>query len=1039
MKKQNGRRHRGLAAAALFLCSLHAGVLYPQNKMEWWGDADFGMFIHWGLYSILGRGEWSMSDDRIPGPEYEALALQFNPVEFDALEWVRTAKQTGMKYLIFTAKHCDGFCMWDSDLTDYDIVDRTPFGRDVVRELADACTAEGIAFGVYYSIGDWYHPFMKFNSDKLRYINEFLFPQVAELIRNYPVQVLFFDGDFMMTEWTPAHGKALYDSCVSLNPQLIVNNWVYRPDFNSGDYLEYEELFATQPISRPWESCYPTNSHWGYYETDQNWKTPAYCIRLLLRINSKGGNLLLNVGPTKEGLFPQPCLDLLSGIGGWMGRHGNTVYGSDISPIQNPGFGEATYNDSLYYLHVWNVDATRTIHVPLSTDYGISTALYEDGSPVPCTSDGYMIDVQLGGVTLDPIATVVRLDVLDYVAMDSDSVYACTTGFARVVGSALHVGSGSVLEGWTRHEDYAQWKLKAEEAGRFEVVLEYSAAPGYDGRWITVGSGAEEITCRTVSTGGWNEYRDFHVGALSVGEGWSNLTVRPGGEGGADIQLKAVYLVPSIQAPRITDLSGAAEALVLSWPLVENAENYHVYRDTIPFFTPDPVYGRNRVSFSPADSDPASPGMQWLDADPAARSTAHHVYYQVTALRGNGHLESGASNSYGIFHVRVSPANGTDFNWIALPLETEGLSDAEDLAHLIPGCNSVSRWDAANQGFEQYLPDPGVNNFPVMQGHPYGVNATLDTVFTLMGPPAEPVFDLVTSSFTDFNVIMLPLSETQINTAQKLVSAIPNCNSAAYWNTAGQSYRQYIPALPFTNFQVRGGHPYLVNIVKNGSWPSEGADKTVPPGAALAGGHAAVRESRLPHLVWGEASCTPSGTDARHFRAFLINDAECVLTDTAEGCGIADGRWFLQCAGFRRGWSEGDTVWVTLLDAKGLPVSHVSIGLSSNPFDSVSFYSEEGIPALQGGDDFIQNYPNPFNEKTVIRYFSPVETVSAGITIVNVSGQVVRELPGGNASGPWRQAVWDGLDAGGTVLPSGLYFARVEGSRCAMKKMILLR
>jgi alpha-L-fucosidase len=206
-----------------------------MDKSTWWRDAKFGMFIHWGIYAVPGRGEWVMYNEKIPIAEYEKFAGQFDPVEFNADEWVQIAKDAGQKYLVITSKHHDGFCMWDSKVTDYDIKDRTPFKRDVIREIADACQRGGIAFGVYHSILDWHNP------DALAgrihdYREKYLFPQVRELIENYHPRIMWFDGDWQ-SGWSDADARALYNFCISLDPTIIVNDRIKRGMANAGDYV----------------------------------------------------------------------------------------------------------------------------------------------------------------------------------------------------------------------------------------------------------------------------------------------------------------------------------------------------------------------------------------------------------------------------------------------------------------------------------------------------------------------------------------------------------------------------------------------------------------------------------------------------------------------------------------------------------------------------------------------------------------------------------------------------------------------------------
>lgn len=342
-------------------------------RMAWWREAHFGLFIHWGLYAILageyqgktipGTAECIMNTAQIPVSEYEKLAKAFNPVRFNAEEWVTLAKEAGMRYLVVTAKHHDGFCLWDSKVTTYDIVDRTPFKRDVIGELSEACKRAGIRFCVYYSIMDWHHPdaqgqfYPDYNNTESRnpnfprYVSEYLKPQLRELITQYsPLGVLWFDGEWI-PDWTETLGKEIYDYCRSLQPDLIINNRVgktrmgmqgFSRDPNTvGDYgTPEQEIPATGLVGVDWESCMPMNDTWGYKISDSNWKSSQQLLQNLVDIVSKGGNYLLNVGPKADGTIPTPSVERLKTIGEWMQRNGEAIYGTTATPFKYLPWGE---------------------------------------------------------------------------------------------------------------------------------------------------------------------------------------------------------------------------------------------------------------------------------------------------------------------------------------------------------------------------------------------------------------------------------------------------------------------------------------------------------------------------------------------------------------------------------------------------------------------------------------------------------------------------------------------------------------------------
>ena len=330
-------------------------------RMQWWRDARFGMFIHWGVYSVPageyhgetvpGVGEWIMNRAQIPISEYETYAAQFDPVQFDADEWVRIAQDAGMKYIIITSKHHDGFAIWDSEVSDYDIMDASPFGRDILRELKDAA-AGGIRLGFYHSIMDWHHPDAqaphyptyntgeKSNPNFPRYVEEYLKPQVKELVTGYDPAVLWFDGEWI-PEWTHEMGLDMYTYVRSMKPDILVNNRVdtgregmegmTRTDQTyAGDFGTPEQEILGGASTLDWESCMTMNDSWGYKEADDHWKSAETLIHNLVDIAAKGGNYLLNVGPTAEGLIPQPSVERLAAMGDWMEVNGEAIYGSRL-------------------------------------------------------------------------------------------------------------------------------------------------------------------------------------------------------------------------------------------------------------------------------------------------------------------------------------------------------------------------------------------------------------------------------------------------------------------------------------------------------------------------------------------------------------------------------------------------------------------------------------------------------------------------------------------------------------------------------------
>jgi len=374
-----------------------AKPLSQDERMEWWRDARFGMFVHFGLYAVPagtykgervdGLGEWIMHNAKIPVEEYEKFAPQFNPIGFNADEWVRLAKNAGMKYIVITSKHHDGFCLWDSKVSDWDVMDATPFKRDILRELSVACKKHGVKLCFYHSIMDWHHPdaqapfwpnyndTSKSNPNFSRYVETYMKPQLAELVANYgPLGVLWFDGEWIK-DWTEPQGKDLYAYLRGLQPSLIINNRVgkgrqgmeglSKGDDYAGDFGTPEQQVPPEGLPGvDWETCMTMNDTWGFKSYDENWKSTEELIRTLADVASKGGNFLLNVGPTPEGLIPQPSVDRLQEIGKWMAVNGESIHGVSASVIGRPQWGRCTVKGNKLYLHVFHWPTDGPLEVP---------------------------------------------------------------------------------------------------------------------------------------------------------------------------------------------------------------------------------------------------------------------------------------------------------------------------------------------------------------------------------------------------------------------------------------------------------------------------------------------------------------------------------------------------------------------------------------------------------------------------------------------------------------------------------------------------
>jgi alpha-L-fucosidase len=418
-----------------------------QARMEWWKDARFGLFIHWGLYAVPageykgekveGIGEWIMNSLNIPIEEYEQFADDFNPVKFDASEWVSIAKDAGMKYIVITSKHHDGFALWDSDVTQWDIIDATPYNKDILKELSQACQEQDIKLCFYYSIMDWHHPDAQamwepnynqgrdsenVNPDFPEYIENYMKPQLEELLTNYgDIGVLWFDG-----EWIPAYtsemGKEVYNFVRSLQSDIIINNRVDKGrqgmmglnkegDFVGDFGTPEQEIPDTGIANVDWESCMTMNDTWGYKHFDDNWKSTETLIHHLVDIVSKGGNFLLNVGPTAEGIIPRPSVERLQAMGDWMDVNSESIYEAQASPFNRPDWGRYTQKNNKIYAHVFDWPENQMLEIPELSSAASVYLLTADGNvdlEVESTVNG--LNITLPAQAPDPVASVVAIE-----------------------------------------------------------------------------------------------------------------------------------------------------------------------------------------------------------------------------------------------------------------------------------------------------------------------------------------------------------------------------------------------------------------------------------------------------------------------------------------------------------------------------------------------------------------------------------------------------------------------------------------------------
>jgi len=408
----------------------------PAENMKWWSDARFGMFIHWGPVSLKGTEIGWSRGTQIPVKVYDSLYKNFNPVKFDAAQWVSIAKASGMKYLVLTTKHHDGFCLWNTKHTDYNIMN-TPFRRDVVKELAEQCRRQGIVFCTYYSILDWYHPHYTpvshggpgsqlppgEKTDFDSYVT-YMKNQLIELIKNYgPLGILWFDGEWEKT-WTHQHGLDLYDYLKKIQPSLIINNRVDKgrhsvkgttlSDKFRGDYDTPEQTIGTFQIDRPWESCMTICRQWAWKPND-NLKSLKQCLHTLVYCAGGDGNLLLNVGPMPDGRIEPRQVERLQQMGTWLRKYGASIYSTRGGPFMPGSWGASTRKNKTIYLHILNWKQPVLTLPPLPKKIVNSSVL--TGGTVKVNQLEERIEISVPSAHQNQIDTIVVLE-LDGPASD---------------------------------------------------------------------------------------------------------------------------------------------------------------------------------------------------------------------------------------------------------------------------------------------------------------------------------------------------------------------------------------------------------------------------------------------------------------------------------------------------------------------------------------------------------------------------------------------------------------------------------------------
>lgn len=482
-------------------------------NIQWFKEAKFGMFIHWGLYAKLagewkgkryyGSGEWIMNQARIPVSAYKEVAKTFNPIKFNADEWAQLAKDAGVKYMVITAKHHDGFAMYGSKVSDFNIVEATPYKKDPMKALATATAKRGIQFGFYYSqFQDWYEPnggrntwdFDESKKDYQQYYKEKAVPQLKELMTNYgPLGIVWFDTPGGMTK---QQTQAFVDDLRKLQPKSLFSSRVGQ---GLGDYRDFgDSEVPSTPIKGAWESIYTHNDSWGYIKHDMNFKTPGEIIRLLANVASKGGNLMLNVGPDGEGNIPEYSVKFLQETGKWLDKNGESIYASTYGLIPAQPWGVSTSKPGKQYLHVINRPGNGKLLVPgfkgtISKVYTLvgnkQLNFKKDGDDVWITLPEFEAGAANTVLVMEYLGKVADYDLNVPVTVSNqykensvDAVFAKLQGnpkiesltYSHYYGDWKHTVCVTNLKEKT---DQVAFNIRVTEPGDYKIALEYSCAP----------------------------------------------------------------------------------------------------------------------------------------------------------------------------------------------------------------------------------------------------------------------------------------------------------------------------------------------------------------------------------------------------------------------------------------------------------------------------------------------------------------------------------------------------------------------------------
>jgi alpha-L-fucosidase len=558
----NTRKTAFLVACLLISSVMAAAAPLPPgaqaqapDRLQWFRDAKFGLFVHWGVYSILGREEWARQLLQIPLKEYQDYADSFNPVAFDPDEWAALAKEAGVKYVIITSKHHDGFAIYDSAVSEYAIM-HAKYGRDILGPLAASMKKAGLPLGFYYSIMDWHHPDYlprrSWEKDRTakgadfgRYI-DFATNQLKELVAKYDPAVLWFDG-----EWEHSNEEqrafAIGKMLLAMKPSLLINDRLYKREPGYGDFGTPENYVPATGVRNPdgtprlWEACYTMNwNGWGYNRYETEFHSSAQLIRQLIEIVSKGGNLLLNVGPRPDGKIQADFVSRLREIGAWLKTNGEAIYGTTASVFERlPFFGRCTVRGRTLYIHVMGWPADGRIRLPgLKTGVNKAYLLADRSKTLAFRRAGKDIVLTLPECDRDPAATVIVIELGGEPAVEPYRIVAEKDGrvelpiFLADVQSEMgqrayvdHFHKKAMLTNWQNVNDYPEWAFTTVKPGTYEIRASYASMWGGQAGYEIEVDG-QKLAARTESSPSVYFPGTFPVGKVTLPAGGHKLRVR---------------------------------------------------------------------------------------------------------------------------------------------------------------------------------------------------------------------------------------------------------------------------------------------------------------------------------------------------------------------------------------------------------------------------------------------------------------------------------------------------------------------------------